>query len=80
MRPRWLLGMDEEEAERFTTEYKSAALFRERLSTLLQEDVNKSLKEMREAARGGNVLELSAYYADELSKQRTLEEVLKLIK
>lgn len=79
MQPRWTRGMSEEDAKLLKAEYKQASILRERLQYLLEQEIDKSLKEMRDVARNGNVPNLMEYYVDELARQRTLEEVIKLI-
>ncbi len=80
MQPRWCRGLDEVEAKELESEYKKSILIRERLEVLLEQEVEKSLKEMRDVVRHGGNVNLPEYYADELAKQRTLIEVIKLIK
>ena len=60
-------------------DFLSCSLTRERLVDMLEEDVDKSLKRMRNAASGG-VQNLAEYYADELARQKSLEDVITLIK
>lgn len=79
MQPRWLRGLDEQEQTNLKDEYKRGIILRDRLVALLEDDINKSMMEMRDAARGG-VINLTEYYTDELARQRTLEDVIKLIK
>ena len=78
MQPRWYKGKDKEEAKAITVDFKQAIILRERMVELLKEDIEKSLKEMREAVRAG-VPNLTEFYTDCLSKQRTLKDVIKLI-
>lgn len=80
MNPKWCNNLDETEAKTLTREFKQAALLRERLEVILSKEIDKSLKEMRDVARKGVVSNLAEYYADELARQRTLEDVIKLIK
>ena len=61
-------------------DFASSILIREKLQEILEEEIDKSLKEMRDVAKNRNVSSLTEYYADELSKQRTLEYVISLIK
>lgn len=79
MLPRWTRGLSDEETKQLKKDYIQATLLRERLVVLLQNEIEKSLKEMRDVAKNGGVSALSEYYADELATQRTLEEVIKLI-
>jgi len=58
----------------------SCTATRERLVEMLAQDIDKSLRDMRDGAKSGQISNLSEYYADELSKQRTLEYVISLIK
>lgn len=80
MHSKWLLNLSELEKEELENDYKACALTRERLIVILEREIDKSLKEMRDVAKSGNVLSLTEYYADELSKQRTLDWVAKLLK
>lgn len=79
MKPRWVRALSEQESKEMEVEYKKAVLLRERLSSILDEEIQKSLSEMRDGAKTVGI-NLTEYYADELSKQRTLEWVIKLIK
>lgn len=79
MQPRWVRGLSEEEAKQLKKDYIQATLLRERFIVLLEQEIQKSLKEMRDVARNGNVTNLTEYYVDELARQRTLEEIIKLI-
>lgn len=80
IKPQWFYNLSEKEKKELELDYKACALTRERLVEILEKEIQKSLKEMRDVAKHGNVPDLSAYYADELSRQRTLEEVISLIK
>lgn len=80
MNSKWYYGLSEEDQDRLKADYKAAALTRERLGVILEKEIQNSLREMRDVARSGNVPNLPEYYADELSKQRTLEWVISLIK
>ena len=79
MLARWTRGLSEEEIKQLKKDYRQATLLRERFVLLLEQEVAKSLKEMRDVARNGSITNLTEYYVDELSRQRTLEEIIKLI-
>lgn len=79
IKPKWFHKLSPQEKEELERDYKACSLTRERLVYILRGEIDKSLKEMRDVARNGSVPNLSAYYADELSKQRTLEEVISLL-
>jgi|TARA_R110000787_G_scaffold193899_2_gene305419 hypothetical protein len=79
MLARWTRGLSEEEIKQLKKDYMQATLLRERFVLLLEQEVAKSLKEMRDVARNGSITNLTEYYVDELSRQRTLEEIIKLI-
>lgn len=79
MLPRWTRGLSEEEIKQLKRDYVQATLLRERFVLLLENEIAKSLKEMRDVARNGSITNLTEYYVDELARQRTLEEVIKLI-
>jgi len=74
MKPRLLQGLSIDDKQHVEAEYKSCPTFREKLLDILDEEINNSVVQMRDAAKGP-VPNLSEYYADELSKQRTLEWV-----
>lgn len=80
MKPRWSRSLDEQAKKEMERDFASSILIREKLQEILEEEIDKSLKEMRDVARNGNIASLTEYYADELSKQRTLEYVISLIK
>lgn len=77
MMPRWSKGNDD--PKELKADFDNATLMRERLSVMLQEDVDASLSKMRKYAVG-EVLNLPEAYAHELSKQQTLLDIIKLIK
>lgn len=79
MKPRWSRSLDEQAKKEMERDFASSILIREKLQEILEEEIDKSLKEMRDAAKG-DIPNLTEYYADELSKQRTLEYVISLIK
>lgn len=79
MQPRWTRGLTDEEAKQLKKDYMQAALLRERLIALLEQEIDKSLKEMKEAAKSGTIQNLTEYYTAELSRQSALEDVIKLI-
>lgn len=78
MRPLWLRNLAAGEEELIRREFEMAALFRAKLVELLQEEIDKSVKEMRTAVRA-DTANLHEFYIDALAKQRTLEEVITLI-
>lgn len=80
MHHNWIKGLSDEESVAIKREYKQAALLRERLEVILENKIDQSLKEMRDVVKKGNVTNLTEYYADELSRQVTLEDIIKLIK
>lgn len=80
MKPRWLRGKEGELYRKdLTTNFLQSDLTRERLIEMLEEEIDQSLVEMRDAVRG-NIPNLAAYYASELSKQEALENVIQLLK
>ena len=80
MHHNWIKGLSEEETKAIKREYKQALLLRERLESLLEDKIEQSLKEMRDVVKKGDVVHLTEYYADELSRQATLADIIKLIK
>ena len=82
MKPRWFKGQDEEQRKKLKADYMACSLMRERLVEMLERDVDKSLRQMKDAAKGAKeqISNLSEYYADELARQSTLEDVISLIK
>lgn len=80
MKPRWSRSLDEQAKKEMERDFASSILIREKLQEILEEEIDKSLKEMRDVAKNRNVSSLTEYYADELSKQRTLEYVIGLLK
>lgn len=79
MKPRLLHGLRPEDKAHVEAEYKSCPTFRQQLISVLEDEIQQSLVQMRDAARG-DVPNLSEYYADELSKQRTLTWVKSFLK
>lgn len=80
MNSKWYNNLSDAERDQLDNDYKACALTRERLAVILEKEIDKSLREMRDVVRSGSVPHLTEYYADELSKQRTLEWVVSLIK
>ena len=80
MRPLWIRGADDTDAELIRKEFEAAVLFRERLVEILEEEIERSVKDMRSKVKDSNTPNLTEYYVDCLSRQRTLDEVIKLIK
>lgn len=79
MKPRWFKRQDEEQSKKLKADFMACSVTRDRLVEMLEDDIDKSLKQMRDAAKG-QIPNLTEYYADELSKQSTLEDVISLIK
>lgn len=75
MNTRWLKGLTEQQKKELKADYMQCTLTRERLVVLLQEDLERSLTNMRNAAKEQKP-GLAEYYADELAVQRTLESVI----
>ena len=78
MKPRWHKGKTEQEKKELQASYLDATLLRERLVDMLEEDIDRSLRSMRNAAKEQN--NLTEYYADQLARQSVLEQVIQLIK
>lgn len=80
IKPQWFSGKSAQEAKELREDFISCALTRERLEAILEDKISKSLRQMRDVAKQGEVPDLLAYYADELATQKTLEYVISLIK
>ena len=80
MKPKLKQTLSSHDAAQVEAEWKSCSTFRERLVAILEEEIQQSLTEMRDVATKGSVPSLTEYYADELSKQRTLEWVKSYLK
>jgi hypothetical protein len=79
MKPRLVQGLQAQDKGHVEAEFKSCPTFRENLIRVLEDEIQLSLSQMRDAAKG-DVPNLPEYYADELSKQRTLEWVKSYLK
>lgn len=79
IKPLWLKGLDDQAQKELREDFISCPLTRERLTSILEDKIDNSLRQMRDAASGG-IPNLSEYYADELATQKTLEYVISLIK
>lgn len=80
MKPRWSRGLSEKDEKEFKGDYLASHPVRQRLVQMLQEDIEKNLTLMREAASKNDVTNLTEFYADCLATQRTLTEVINLIR
>jgi len=80
MKPRWSRNLNDAETAIMKKEWLASVSVRERLMVMLEEDIDKSLSEMRDVVKDGNVLHLTEYYAEEFARQRALQEVINLIK
>ena len=80
MHHNWIKGLSDGDAMAVKREYKQAILLRERLVVLLENKIAKSLSEMRDVVNKGEIVNINEYLIDELGRQRTLEDVIKLIK
>lgn len=78
MKPIYLQGKGTKEALDLTLNYDQSALMRERLVEILERKIKLSMQQMRDAAKG-DIVHLSEYYAEELARQQTLEDVIKLL-
>jgi hypothetical protein len=79
LKPKLLQNLSEADKQSLKLEYVSCPTFRAKLIDVLEDEIKQSLIEMRDAAKG-DIPNLSEYYADELSKQRTLEWVKTFLK
>lgn len=79
MKPRWCRELDEAAKKEFTADFLTAHPVRMKLIEMLEEDVEKSLVRMRDGAKGG-IPNLTEFYTDELATQRTLSEIIKLLR
>lgn len=79
MKPRWCRNLSEQEKKELKANYLSAHETRQKLVEMLEEDINKSLARMRDAFKD-NVSNLTEFYTDELATQRTLLDVINLIR
>lgn len=79
MMPTWTRNKNKEESKDIEQEYKAAALLRERLSEMLEAEVNKSIDLMRKAVHK-DVYNLAEFYIEELAKQKILLEIKSWIK
>lgn len=75
MNTKWLKGLTEEQKKELKADYMQCALTRGRLVALIQDEIERSLTKMRNAAQEQHA-NLSEFYADELAVQRTLERVI----
>ena len=78
MKPKITNGLSADDKEHVKAEWQSSPTFRGQLVKVLDNEIKQSLMEMRDAAKG-DIPNLTEYYADELSKQRTLEWVKTLL-
>lgn len=79
MKPRWSKNLDEQAKKELTADYLTAHPVRMKLIEMLEEDIKKSLIRMRDGARG-DIPNLTEFYADELATQRTLTEIIQLLR
>ena len=77
LKPRWTKGKTEQETKELKASFLDSLLLRERLIEMLEEDIDKSLKSMRNAAR--EQINLTEFYTQELARQCALEDIIKLI-
>lgn len=79
MMPTWTRNKNKEESKDIEQEYKASALLRERLSEMLEAEVNKSIDLMRKAVHK-DVYNLTEFYIEELAKQKVFLEIKSWIK
>lgn len=78
MMPRWVQGMDEQQTKEMKAEYENSVLMRERLTQMIEKDIDESLIKMRAfAEKQQNLTEM---YAAELAKQKAMLDIVKLIR
>lgn len=79
MKPRWNKGLDEQASKELKQDFMQATLTKERLTAMLEEDIEISLKNMRSFV-DKDISNLSEAYAAELAKQETLLDIIKLLR
>jgi len=79
LKPRWNAGISERQQKALKESFLGSGLMRERLVSMLKEDIDKSLRSMRNATTREHS-NLTEFYVQELARQSTLEDVIKLIK
>jgi len=79
MREKWLYGVREEDKENLRQCFAMSSVVRERLTKILENSIDKSLRSMKEAVRADKVL-LTELYIEELAKQAVYEEIIDLLK
>lgn len=80
LKTKWFSGLTDQQKGELKASYLAGDLFREKLIILLEKEIDNSLSNMRGAASKQDHPDLSTYYADELSRQRTLAEVIDLLR
>ena len=79
MREKWLYGVREEDKENLRQCFAMSSVVRERLTKILENSIDKSLRSMKEAVRADKIL-LTELYIEELAKQAVYEEIIDLLK
>ena len=79
MREKWLYGVREEDKENLRQCFAMSSVVRERLTKILENSIDKSLRSMKDAVKTDRAL-LTELYIEELAKQAVYEEVIDLLK
>jgi hypothetical protein len=79
MRERWLYGVREEDKENLRQCFAMSSVVRERLTKMLENSIDKSLRAMKDAVKTDRAL-LTELYIEELAKQAVYEEIIDLLK
>ena len=79
MKPRWSKNLDETATKELKADFEQATLTRERLCQMLNEDMEESLKKMRQFVDKDKP-NLTEAYAVELAKQQILLDIMKLLR
>lgn len=74
MKPKLLQNLSVQDQAQLQAEWNHCSTLKDQIIKILDKEIEQSLIQMRDAAKG-DIPNLSEYYADELSKQRTLEWV-----
>jgi len=79
MREKWLHGVKEADKENLRQCFALSSVIRERLIEILEKNIDKSLRSMKDAVRQDKAL-LTELYIEELAKQSAYEEIIELLK
>ena len=79
MREKWLYGVREEDKENLRQCFAMSSVVRERLTKILENSIDKSLRSMKDAVKTDRAL-LTELYIEELAKQAVYEEIIDLLK